>query len=235
MSSLIKRILRKLKRNYSSTQFDNHEDYIKGQHRCEPKEFMDHRIKIVSSFTYILPKLEELGVSDRQLLKEGKAAGQLENNQISILDAGSRDGWVVQFLNSLGYPNTMGVELLTDYVNYAKSQGRNVIEGDLHKLPLENEQFDFVYSRHTLEHCLDPVKVLSQLLRVLKKEGVLYCSFPLVAEPHGKHTLAISNVTTIYKILEKLEYSFDVIFIGNTKETSILPEGDEVIIFIRKK
>ena len=224
------------KSKYKMSSFSDYSEYIKIQYRCSPKEFLNSRLKIASSFVFILPVLDRHGVSNLVTYKEGVIAGQLRENKISILDAGSRDGWVIEFLNSLGYSNVLGVELLKDYVDYCNKRGRQVILGDLHKLTFRDESFDFVYCRHVLEHCLDPVMVLNELMRVTKIGGAVYCSFPLEKHLSGKHTTAIPNMKSVFKILDEMRYHFEPFYVGLAKDTSvIIPEGDEAIIFIIKK
>jgi len=196
---------------------------------------MDYRIHIASSLAYALKKLDEIGIAQKVLFQEGDAAGQLIENKISILDAGSRDGWAIELLASLGYPNAIGVELLEDYVQYAKGRGRNIVQGDLHNLEFGDETFHLVHSRHALEHCLDPIKVLNELLRVTKKKGALFCSFPLFPEPHAKHTLALPNMRIVHKLLKQVEYPWNPIFIGKSSDVGVIPEGNEVIIFLMKR
>lgn len=232
-----KRVNKLIKKSkYETSSFENYSDYVKIQYRCSPKEFLDSRLNIVSSFIFILPTLEREGISNPVTYKEGVISNQLIENKISILDVGSRDGWVIEFLNSLGYINVIGVELHKDYVDYCKKMGRNVIIGDVHKMDFREESFDFVYCRHVLEHCLDPIKVLNELMRVTKKRGALYCSFPLEKRVRGKHTTAIPSMRSVYKILNKIRYQFDPIYVGMALDNSIvIPEGNEVIIFLIKK
>jgi SAM-dependent methyltransferase len=210
---------------------------MKIQYRCPPKEFLDSRLKIVSSFLFILPTLERYNISNPITYGEEKIAGQLKENTISILDTGSRDGYVIEFLNSLGYTNVIGVELLRDYVEYCKRKGcKRLLLGDLHKLAFQDEIFDFVYCRHTLEHCLDPLEVLNELLRITKIGGAIYCSFPLEESISGKHTTAIPNIESVSNILNNVRYPFNPVYIGMAEDTSIIiPEGKEAIIFIIKK
>jgi 2-polyprenyl-3-methyl-5-hydroxy-6-metoxy-1,4-benzoquinol methylase len=223
------------KKEYTTDTFKRYDDYVDIQYRCEPKEFLEPRPRIVSSLLYALPILEQNGVTKKIYYEEGKAKGQLLANNISILDVGTRDGWTVEFLNSLGYPNVVGIELHQDYVDYANRKGRKVERGDIHKLAFTDNSFDFIYCRHVLEHCLDPILLLTQLMRVLKPNGVLYCSFPLVQVPFGKHTVAVSNLRTVRNMLRKISYDYRTIYIGRTKRLpNIIPEGDEVVIFISK-
>ncbi len=221
---------------HKTSAFERYSDYVKIQHRCDPREFMDGRLKIVSSFTYILPRLRACGISKPVFHKDGIVAGQLIENEMSILDAGSRDGWVIEFLNSMGYKNVTGVELLKEYVDYCKNRGRDVSVGDLHKLDFKDKIFDFVYCRHVIEHCLDPVKVINELMRITKEGGAVYCSFPLEGYMCGKHTTAIPNMKAVRNILKKTPYNYEPIYIGKAADTrQIIPEGNEAVIFIIKK
>lgn len=88
--------------------------------------------------------------------EQGIEKGKLIEHNILILDAGSRGGQVVEFLNSLGYSDVIGVELLQCYVDYWKGRKRNVIQGDLHNLEFKDSYFDVVYCGDVLEHMLTP-------------------------------------------------------------------------------
>lgn len=231
-------VIKKLfkKNYYKMSSFDDYSEYIKIQYRCAPKEFLDSRLKIVSSFVFIFPILEKHNISIPIIHKKGIITGQLRENKISILDTGCRDGWVLDFLNSLGYTKVIGIELLQEYVDYCKERGRTVVFGDLHKIPFQDEHFDFVYCRHVLEHCLDPVLVLNELMRVAKNGGAVYCSFPLEGNIFGKHTTSIPNINSVHKILKEIKYKFDPLYIGMAENTSqVIPEGNEAIIFVIKK
>lgn len=108
LKTYVRRIVNNLfqKSKYKTSSFSDYSEYIKIQYGCAPKEFIDSILKIVSTFVFILPVLDRHGISNPVTYKEGVIAGQLRENKISIVDAGSRDGWVVvEFLNSLGYGN----------------------------------------------------------------------------------------------------------------------------------
>lgn len=224
------------KKDLKVAKFDNYDDYVNIQHRSDPKEFMDPRLQIVSSFVYLLPKLKELNIKNLKFEEEGNVKGQLKGDDIQILDAGSRDGWTLEFLGSLGYKNAIGIELFDDYINYANKRHRNVIKGDLHKLQFEDSTYDLVYCRHTLEHTLDPVKCLNEMLRVTKSGGALYCSFPLEPDVQGKHTSAFPDPKTVMRLMKTLDYPYKEVFIDRAVKTNIvIPDTDEFIVFIVKE
>lgn len=223
-------------KKYKVAEFDDYSKYVDIQHRSDPKEFMDPRLQIVSSFVFLLPILKKLNISDVKVDEEGITKGHLKGDDIKILDAGTRDGWTVEFLNSLGYNNVLGIELFDDYIQYAKDKNRNVEKGDLHNLSYEENTFDFVYCRHTLEHTLDPVKAMNEMLRVTKVGGAMYCSFPLEQNTQGKHTVAFPDPETVKSIVSSLDYKYDVVYMDRAVGTNIvIPDTDEYIVFLQKK
>ena len=54
----------------------------------------------------------------------------------------------------------------------------SIKQGFAEKLPYENETFDVVYSSHVLEHVNNEATALSEMRRVLKKDGVLIIGMP---------------------------------------------------------
>jgi predicted SAM-dependent methyltransferase len=42
----------------------------------------------------------------------------------------------------------------------------------------KDSEFDFVCSSHVLEHLANPVKAIKEWIRVIKKNGVIYCAIP---------------------------------------------------------
>ena len=137
-------------------------------------------------------------------------------------------------MESFGFENVIGVELLEDYVDYARSKGRNVLEGDIHNLPFESEKFDIVYCRHTIEHSLNPDFAIKELYRVLRNGGVMYVSFPLEINVHGKHTVAIPNIKLFKKLIMKLAPFPEVLYIGRSDKVGIIEDGVEACALLMK-
>lgn len=55
---------------------------------------------------------------------------------------------------------------------------------DAHYLPLEDEYYDGVWIQAVLEHVVEPHKVVKEIYRVLKKEGVVYAETPFMQPVH---------------------------------------------------
>ncbi len=57
---------------------------------------------------------------------------------------------------------------------------------DIADLPMPDDTYDLVFCSQTLEHVTDPVKVLTELRRVLKPGGQAWLSAPFFYEEHVK-------------------------------------------------
>lgn len=57
-------------------------------------------------------------------------------------------------------------------------KGENTIIGDIMDLPFVNNSIDLIITRHTLEHTEDMYVAFSELIRVLKHNGIIYGSIP---------------------------------------------------------
>ena len=57
---------------------------------------------------------------------------------------------------------------------------------DAHKLPFEDGTFDGVWVQAVLEHVLEPATVVSEIHRVLRREGVVYAETPFMQQVHER-------------------------------------------------
>jgi ubiquinone/menaquinone biosynthesis C-methylase UbiE len=73
--------------------------------------------------------------------------------------------------------NMCGIDICDKFVDMCKKKNLNVIQGDMLKLPYNNEQFDFVMSIAVLHH-LDSeekrIQALNEMFRVCKKDGKIF-------------------------------------------------------------
>ncbi|WP_428848849.1 class I SAM-dependent methyltransferase [Virgibacillus siamensis] len=95
----------------------------------------------------------------------------------SILDIGCGDGYGTYRLHKSGYDAT-GMDLSKEMINKAKSRlDENEIgffQGDISGMPFDNASFNAVMAINVLEWTENPGAALSELHRVLKKDGTLY-------------------------------------------------------------
>lgn len=76
-------------------------------------------------------------------------------------------------------------------LDYNKQYKTDVLH-DLNKFPypFKNEEFDYIYCSHILEHVQDFFKVMKELERILKVKGVLHIRVPHFSNGNGYNDLS---------------------------------------------
>jgi len=100
----------------------------------------------------------------------------LGNASGKLLDIGCADGTITRKIAEDKYKlKVWGVDYYKKAIDYAKSKKSIVsfVCSDARKLPFKSGTFEFVICIETLEHISDNQKVLTEIHRVLKKEGTL--------------------------------------------------------------
>lgn len=141
-------------------------------------KFDEHEKQILNQ---VPPDYYQKGINQNKLQNmwhKGKlriVLSLIENDPQSILDVGSASGW---FLNELHkkYPKAKcyGVDKYKKAVDYGNKKYKklNLKYADAHSLPYKAKSFDLVVCAEVLEHVKDPEKVLKEIKRVLKKDGI---------------------------------------------------------------
>ncbi len=95
-----------------------------------------------------------------------------------ILDLGCGEG---VFL-TLDKKRIIGVDSNKKSIKLCKEKRLNAIYASVTKLPFDKETFDGVHCSHLIEHLMpkDAHKMLSEVARVIKKDGVLVLSTPIL-------------------------------------------------------
>jgi ubiquinone/menaquinone biosynthesis C-methylase UbiE len=121
---------------------------------------------------------EEYHYEATKLLKE-----RFEKNQICVknikcaLDNGCGSGRYTYALNKLGFQHIWGIDISSNSIAFAQKINSPVqndvqfLTGSVLDLPFQDEKFDFVFSNGVLHHTVDVGKGLSEINRVLKKDG----------------------------------------------------------------
>lgn len=95
----------------------------------------------------------------------------------NILDVGCADGVFSNIIFKKVKPKKYtGLDVVKTSIAWAKkhwskNKKMKFVVGDAHKLNFKNEQFDAVYCLEALEHVADPLKVLKEFKRVMKRDG----------------------------------------------------------------
>ncbi len=103
----------------------------------------------------------------------------------NILDLGPGNGEFIEFLKKMGFKNKIcGYEGNEETVKLLKKKGINCKYGRLPKINFSNVFFDGIHASHILEHLYpeELYETMFEIKRVLKKDGILVISTPLLWE-----------------------------------------------------
>jgi len=64
-------------------------------------------------------------------------------------------------------------------IDFAKIGDTNIV-ADIHYVPIKDKIFDCIFCTGTLEHVEFPEKVLEEIRRILKKNGIVYIDVPFI-------------------------------------------------------
>lgn len=167
-------------------------------------------------------------------------AGDMLNKK--ILDIGARDGRFLEELQSRGARNLHGIEIVPEWVEECHRLGLKFVQqGNFLDFNIENNTFDIVFSRHTLEHVDKPVEFFSKIKGVTKPGGTIVIIFPLNPVPNFKHPSRIPSLDWVKNNfdLENLDLNYFG-FINNSDNMMIRElrdpsEGEEVLIWGKMK
>lgn len=140
-----------------------------------------------------------------------------------ILDAGCGNGNYSYFLSDLGYRNIFACDLFesinTDKFNYVKAT--------LEQLPFNDNTFDFVLAPSVIYYLKDTGKVLKEIHRVLKKNGILLFS------AHTKYSLfSLWRISKCILGLRQAEHFKYVHFLSASKYIKILKTNRFQVIHV---
>ncbi len=100
-------------------------------------------------------------------------------SEISVLDAGCGTGYLdFELKNNLGVKQVVSLDVSETAVELAKSNGLNTVLSSLEKIPFPNSSFESILLLDVLEHTPNETKVLNEIERVLKNNGLLFIFVP---------------------------------------------------------
>ena len=94
-----------------------------------------------------------------------------------ILDVGCGQGLALELFKTKGF-SPVGITLGSEDMFACRQKGYEVYKMDQAFLDFGNEEFDFIWCRHCIEHSIFPYYTLSEFFRVLKQKGYLYIEVP---------------------------------------------------------
>lgn len=129
-------------------------------------------LRCVAGILGVYPPLRELARSSCLWLdinKKGK-----------LLDVGCGNGLFLAYMKEFGWA-VYGIEPDSQAADFARNHfGIEVTVGNLRKGMFPENSFDAVTMNHVIEHVHDPVEIIEQAWRLLKKDGCLVITTPNV-------------------------------------------------------
>lgn len=109
--------------------------------------------------------------------KRFNEVGKLIEKANDVLDIGCADGTFTKVIFEKTHAERLiGIDILPKSISFAKrrfARSKKMLfrVADAHSIPYRTESFDAVFCLEALEHVEDPIKVISEIHRVLKKGG----------------------------------------------------------------
>jgi 2-polyprenyl-3-methyl-5-hydroxy-6-metoxy-1,4-benzoquinol methylase len=111
---------------------------------------------------------------------------------LRILDAGCGSGNTTLELKKFG--NVYGIDFSFSALRYAKNRGINkVVQSSSYDLPFLSNTFDVITILDVLEHIEDDSRVLKELKRILKQDGIILITVPAFQFLWSDHDTALSH------------------------------------------
>lgn len=95
-----------------------------------------------------------------------------------IVDIGCGQGYGMLKFSELGCTNISGVTLSKEDADAARDRGFEVAEEDMSFQSADDDTYDMLFARHSLEHSPYPLLTLLEFYRVLKPGGLAYIEMP---------------------------------------------------------
>lgn len=112
---------------------------------------------------------------------------------LKILDLGCALGFFIELVKKQGW-EAKGVEFSEDAAQYAKKElGLEVYTGSIEEVGFPSASFDVVTMLDVLEHVVSPNKILKEVNRILKREGLILATVPNVSGAEARGTKGLTN------------------------------------------
>jgi SAM-dependent methyltransferase len=110
----------------------------------------------------------------------------------AVLSVGCRNHAELDYFSSKGVKKIVGVDLYSDH--------DDILVMDMHQMTFPDNEFDIVYSSHSLEHAYDIQKAVREFTRVCRSGGLIAIEAPINFEPGGADLVDIGSLENLYNL-----------------------------------
>ncbi len=123
-----------------------------------------------------------------------------------VLDIGCGACGKTMYYGKMGASHITGMDIVESYEKEAYELAEELglsdkftfVVGDAAKTEFPDERFDVIIMNDAMEHVADPVGVLNEAYRILKKGGRLYVNFPPYNHPTGAHLSDVIGIPWVH-------------------------------------
>jgi SAM-dependent methyltransferase len=182
--------------------------------------FEEKYIKFSSEYWWFASRRRLLDI----LLKKYQCQGP-------ILEGGCGSGENFSVLSKYG--TVIGIDISEKLARYGQSLGRNIVVGDITRLPFPDETFSTVVLLDVIEHIDDDNLAIKEAFRVLKPEGKIIVSVPAFRWLWSYHDTINGHQRrySMKELRDLLERHFDILFISYWNFTLFFPSSIQKKIF----
>jgi len=166
---------------------------------------------------------QEWGLKINGFKQEFNKLSSFLTSDKKCLCLGARTGQEVVALKEMGINEVIGIDIVP-HEPY-------VIKGDIHNLEFEDETFDFVYT-NIIDHSIDPKKMVSEIERVLKNDGIFFLQIQLGLNQDEYTVFEIQNPVYDIATLFNKSYCLTIKHVNNDGSSNFA--GMNVELFFRK-
>ena len=166
---------------------------------------------------------QEWGLKINGFKQEFNKLSSFLTSDKKCLCLGARTGQEVVALKEMGINEVIGIDIVP-HEPY-------VIKGDIHNLEFEDETFDFVYT-NIIDHSIDPKKMISEIERVLKNDGIFFLQIQLGLNQDEYTVFEIQNPVYDIATLFNKSYCLTIKHVNNDGSSNFA--GMNVELLFRK-
>lgn len=166
---------------------------------------------------------QEWGLKINGFKQEFNKLSSFLTSDKKCLCLGARTGQEVVALKEMGINEVIGIDIVP-HEPY-------VIKGDIHNLEFEDETFDFVYT-NIIDHSIDPKKMVSEIERVLKNDGIFFLQIQLGLNQDEYTVFEIQNPVYDIATLFNKSYCLTIKHVNNDGSSNFT--GMNVELLFRK-